>query len=573
MICKKCSAQVEDDALFCQVCGTRVEKNEEIEENKDAITETEEITEPEEEVQPVGMTETVEEMVGTEPKEEVQPVGMEEPVEATPMDLTETKAQTSRLTRYLTLGVCAILLIVVLVLGTKTVLSILTAPKTYGKEAVSVWTDEGEKITYIYDGQNKIMEICDEKISTVAYNMDNTVIAFLSESALYVVDHMNAPEMIEEDVIGFQMSCDGSTIAYVVEDEQPYGDLYVYSVKSKNSVSIASEVLSTGLALSTDGKQIAYKGDYDKGDSILFFGKVGGKISEVEENASPIAIGKGKLVFANDDSKIYLYDGKNSEKIESSFDSSYIRMNSDHSEMLYIRNGSAYYYKIGAKDSNKLIKDATSVNVVGISNLQSHTTVSDVNYRISTINVSSFKNQLLSTGDAIYLIDSKCEDATQVADDYDSARVNAKTKDILLRDGNRIKMIHNYPKNTQDVKIATVKNLNYITYSEDYKHIYALDDDGELSYIKRRGKNEADVIEIADDVTKMSYCESLKAVVYLEEDELFFAKQKAKSDVKIADDVNRFWISSGKLFYEITDDKDDYELFTVDSKGNPVKLN
>lgn len=69
-------------------------------------------------------------------------------------------------------------------------------------------------------------------VDTLAYNYDNSVVAYLTtDDTLYVIDSELTPVEIENDVLNMEVSYSGSSIAYTVGADYTATTLYVYNVK------------------------------------------------------------------------------------------------------------------------------------------------------------------------------------------------------------------------------------------------------------------------------------------------------------------------------------------------------
>ena len=145
-------------------------------------------------------------------------------------------------------------------------------------------------------------------LDTVEYSGDKAVVAMLLDRSsdgtgrLVFFDGKTVTE-IASDVICFRVSCDGSTIAYLIdskEDDQK-GQLYIYSCENGESSLLASSA-GEHFALSPNGSAVAYMAFDEEADTDSW--QVKKSVGEqppvlLGENMYPVALSDdGVLVYA-----------------------------------------------------------------------------------------------------------------------------------------------------------------------------------------------------------------------------------------------------------------------------------
>lgn len=115
-------------------------------------------------------------------------------------------------------------------------------------------------------------------------NLDCSVMALLSgENSLYIASD-NSSSLVANDIVSFELSLSGSKIAYINEDAA----LILYDFKSNDTIQIADEVEKFGLALSPDGKSVAYV--LEESDKYVLYVYNNGQSTKIGNNLITIGI-------------------------------------------------------------------------------------------------------------------------------------------------------------------------------------------------------------------------------------------------------------------------------------------
>ena len=382
---------------------------------------------------------------------------------------------------------------------------------------------------------------------------------------LYVLNGKKL-QKVAEDVVDYAISVSGKGITYMTRNERDNEyepetyTLNLYTVSSKKSAKISSDVGKTSVELSPDGKSVAYfEGDYDINDEeksytaeytlMLYSGKKSTKITDKEVELAGIS-NKGKYIYAvrvdrQEDAEteytMYCYnkkgEGTKLRKVDGNYD---YALNEKHTQILFYHEGKTYIsnknkepVRVSSKSLYLMTPDSAKSMAVG-----------------STYPVANLFNQIY--------ISSETEVTTSGYTYTYDAYLIKKNPDKNKR------LISNATTIYMD---DTAEYLYYTTRSDDLKCAKISDGDKASSKAK----------EIAQDVDSFVVTSNRKRVYFISDDNLYSVNGKKGGKAKTVysdDDVVDLALSKNDvLFYLVKDKKsDDYGDVYATSNNKKGKL-
>ncbi len=448
---------------------------------------------PEAYAQPVAPT-----PVAPAPEAYAQPVAPTPVAPAAPAAPAEKKPVNKAV--FIIIGAVAAVLVLIIII----VAAVNLGGKSGGAKYTASWNQwfsVEDEVTYLAYGDTVFKETIDGYVSFVIYSMDQSIVVLHNEDEYYMVTNKGKITSLGEDISRVTISADGSTIAYIDEDDA----LVSYKTSNGTTKKIAEDV--TTVVLSPSGKSLAYIVDDD--DDYKMYVYDGKKETQLSKNANPIGLTDDcKYIYYYDYNKDALYVTNlkdDSNKIDSDVDGSYV-FNKDHTEIMFTTD-SGLFVSVKGGDKQKISSKDYMAYYVGL--YANYTYYSSANSGALTYNLSSLKGQYYYQGDAIIKIDNK----------WSADKV--------------------------------INNVYDFSISDDLKTVYYTNDSDTLYFAKLDGKYEA--TKVKADVTSFSCTRDGKAVYFVVDyDALYY--QKGKSDnVKIATDVNRMRVSNDGIVYFIMD--------------------
>ena len=417
-------------------------------------------------------------------------------------------------------------------------------------------------------------------VDTLAYNYDNSVVAYLTtDDTLYVIDSELTPVEIENDVLNMEVSYSGSSIAYTVGADYTATTLYVYNVKKDNSEKIDTDVYAYNYLVSPNGKQVAYLKDYEgNSDNTLYVAVVGKDGKKVDKDGCiPLAIGdNGKSFFYTDNSdssnvKLYWYNGKDAEKISRDVSGSYY-FNNNVSEILFTKSGNTYFYRIGMDEPSKVAGDA----LIGMWNYKYETTAQDYTFGNQSsgvlVNRSKLTEWVFATEDDICYLNKDGKDSAKLcdADGISNITVAQNGKSLIyLKDGKLYK-ITKFGADREETELYEGDvYINGYVAGRDLSNIYVVSDEAELYYCKSKKK----LVKISNDFANrnnMAYNEASKTIFYIEDENLYSAGKSGKKKELVAENVTDVVNYADGILYMVTEDGVNSYYYV--KKGEPVKI-
>ena len=390
----------------------------------------------------------------------------------------------------------------------------------------------------------------------------------LPENTLVVIND-GTPTTLSDEVGAFIMSPDGSTLVYTIPDfDSNYGlsTLYYYDIAGKKTTKISDMVMSDSLAISPNGKTVAYATGEDE-EAMLRDNEFtamlynGGKSSKIDDKIKVFAVsdnGKNMIWSKTDKSGneiTYITFGKNEHRL-SNFMSIYV--NADFSQIIYTTNNRTYLLEAG----KERIQVASAFLYPTLRpNEGSFISQGGITY----LSAKDLKDYLYSSwysGSGIYSLDKNGEG---------SRIISSPDNFALLEDGslyyvkNDRLFLYNAEGKENEAIVRNVGN-NFAVLG---KFVYYISSDDTL-YVKN-GKKDA--TRVSYDVYSLETNLANDTVYFMTKDsprdnygDLYYMSG-GKEKVKIASDVTQ-WIVAGNRVYYLLDDV----LYVVVNNKKPEKL-
>lgn len=371
---------------------------------------------------------------------------------------------------------CVLAAILVLILG------IVCVSLTSGNEYkisgndISRFYADGE--TYIFQNGKPVDKTIDGKVDYSYISKDRKSAAILSQdNTLYYLKGGKLTE-VTEDCRNFAFSKNGSVIAYISE-----GELFLWQGgKSKSICEIESSYSS--LILSPKGDVVVYTDTVD--DKTKLYAYKGGKEIELGKNVSPLLVADGGSVLYTVDyekGKIgYIKNLKGDIETLGRYEE-FCEVSDDYKEIMYYDGSKTLYF-------NPSLKDTIEVGKGSVSILVPRNATSDGN----------FKNFVALADGKIkrFIRKGKEYDNFTIASNYDSIKLSADGKKLLYTNNGKLKIVSTTKEGAEDVTIE--KDIYSFRASTDLKHIYFIDEDGNLMYSngKKSKKIESDLGNSSD---------------------------------------------------------------------------
>ncbi|MDE5680200.1 MAG: zinc-ribbon domain-containing protein [Lachnospiraceae bacterium] len=502
MFCNQCGKPLPEGAMFCPECGAAREKEPE------AVKENTEIRE--EPVQaPAPIQNTVFNPIPAENKEKQKKKGF-------PFKILVPVA--------VVFAVLVAILVIFLTGGRNTNMDTYADRKDY---IDSYWSFEKG----MYEGELPFFR--------GLTNGESSIFVYADDTSLYYMKSDLEPKLIvEEYVATYVVSYTGEYIAYVLADNMMEGDLYLYCVKDGKITQVDTDVFPGYICLSPEGKAIAYLKNYESyTENDLYIGGIGIKNQKVDDDGSmPVAISNNGKVFyyIDDSSKLYIYNGKDSEKVSSSGCSNFW-VNKDVSEILYTKDGKTYYHVPKMEDPVK-IADEELYSVVLPENVISF---QDIRVGATIAGVKSFKGGVLEQSGGLYWFNDKGTDTVKICSTLYNYKLSGDGKSILFIKSGDLYRIKKIGDNMEAELLYDEKYVDYIVASDDLSKIYIVVEE-ELLYLKGKNKTERITNDLSQDdyySYVVAYNEDMKKIFFIENDTLCYAGTNAKSKVKVMEDV------------------------------------
>lgn len=594
MNCPYCSETLADGAKFCSKCGQRLPEPTPVEEpvSEMAPAEVKESYVPE--LDDI-LSEVEEQSAPTEipaesteaPADAVSQEAAAEP-EATPVKKKEKKRFPAK--KILIAAACVLAAaIVVLVIA-------LNAGGSGDYIALDQCTGlisakDGD--TYIiYTGDGTAVDLKTENVNNVRYSLDGTVAAILMENdgengGKLAVLRKGGLTTVVKDAYAYDISADGSTIAYVRDVEDQSGKLYLYNVAKGESTEVTGDALvfdsfSTSFALSPDGKSIAWCGDLDEDDeSFRGYISVKGKAAEeLGKNCLPVALSDGakyiyylKADIEDSEMTAYVRHKDSEEKLCTVSESAgwEVWFNADFTEALYLDDEYRTYITVKGGAKQKISGDELYHVLLPQEAVTRYTSMSVAEKYV--VPYTTFAEKFLSLDGEIHFLD-KDLDTERIVSDYYSYRVGGDCTSLLVvDDDDELLYVKNAAKSCDEEEVCEDLEVDIFWADSSLGKIYVLTYDEEL-YAFKLGKAPE---KMADDVYDFAAGDKGSVLILADWSDnkgcgdLYFAKFGGDKE-KVSEDVSDVSAMEDLLLYWLLEDEDYLADLYVGSGKSFAKL-
>jgi hypothetical protein len=314
---------------------------------------------------------------------------------------------------------------------------------------------------------------------------------------------------IAEDVRAFELSDDGTGVAYRMSSETPENgsELYVYNTETKKSVLI-SDIASDAFVCSPDGDTIAYQEYINPGKSTVrcgYYQVIGKEPVEVKQGATPVALSdNGDNIYYFSGSVFTCQSGDYTRVLCSYSDyEDEIIFNRDHTQVLFTHNSDLYFSKNGGTPiifpwGLPLILEREGYEVkYRYSNYYRSAVLKENQIRTYTINKKNLCNLLLQGDENLFYFDENMQKHTL---EQENGRYGHYVGDCLgilylAEDPETGRTIHCYLSNFMDpdcvpliigneyVNQTDIVASGAIFYDNDIGQIFRLDPDGSRTLV------------------------------------------------------------------------------------------
>ena len=466
----------------------------------------------------------------------------------------------------------AALLVILLIVGGIIAATMLGGGGSAGKVNATYCSfyDPAEDITYLFY-KDKAFKSWFEGYANISERSADQKVALITDSDenLYYATSAMKMGSVCDKVKDFTLSADGSTVAYLDEDNT----LYTYNIKSGRTSTIAYDV-STTPVISPSGKALLFNIE-DDGDEMLYAYN-GRKDYKLTRDVMPVAISDDmKLIYYADPAKAALYiTDKNGNSNKISADLSYysFAFNKDLSQVMFVtENG--LYASVRGGDKCKISSNTDGmpyplacygpqedIFFYGISNENSYTYGTAMIYPESTFIGQFFYSYL---DKEVFKIGRDWSYEKTVGDVQD-IRVDRKTSILYYTNSDdtlyRVRLAGNI------ISDKIKEDINEFEISGSGSDVYYIDEDYALYYQKGNGKPR----KIADDVDdiSMTYDDYLLYVTDYSDHsgELYYCKGAKKK--KLNDECGYMRPLKGATFFgcNYNSKNDTYDIY-VTGKG------
>lgn len=430
----------------------------------------------------------------------------------------------------------------------------------YDMETFEIPLENAEEYTYI-----SVTNVNASSAVVYAWGYDEENGSF---GCAYLADGVNSYQKLSDTTYyNCVLAAKNSAVA-LIDDEYT---LILYNDGKRTK--IADDV--SNVKLSPDGKTLVYttRAEEDEDSDVVLY--IEGTSRRIAENMTVYSVSdKGKYIYAVDTEKqgLYVFNEKGeSEKIQN--DVTVKAVNADSTEILF-SSGEKLYVSVKGGEKQKLfsLEQPYGYKMVGTYK-SNHLSASYITY----YDMKNFNHFYLNTGNSIlYYVDEKYE-TTKIASSVDSAYTTENEKTVYYEKNGSI---YAYSLSTQEAE-KVIKDMGEETdfiVSADGKEIYYINEDGELCCYD--GEEIVVVEEDGDEVEGMGITRD-GTLIYLFDmtsyentsysvGDLYYW-QKGGRAKQLASDVCGIMVCNNRFLYA-TYDGDTLEYFISNSGVDDFKL-
>ena len=411
--------------------------------------------------------------------------------------------------------------VVVVIVAAVVVISMLGGSSSYQvKDSILMTEDNGEVIII---ANNNAKTTIDGELWYYQNSMDGSKAAVVVDydsrtgGTLWFVTASDTTK-VADDVYAFMLSDTGNGIAYFTDydNRDQTAFLYLYDTSGKSSALATEDAFYNGysqmpgVAISPNGKTIAYVADYDsRYDEFTSYIKIDGKAAEkLGDETFAVAISDGGshqyYVSFNRDGNpsLNVRSGRNENRLASDMYRLELMFNKDYSEVIFEYDSRSYISKNGSERDRI---SGSPINTIilprGTQQGYSYNSFFNISTSISVYGMRNLSDFVARTGNGISYYDRALEaNSISGTSSYTRAEISSDGKTLYyINDSGRLSSID--PTNPSAVRSEIDRGVVSFASSTDGKSIYYVNTEYELFYASGGGTPK----RISDDV----YADSL----------------------------------------------------------------
>lgn len=443
---------------------------------------------------------------------------------------------------------------VILVLAIVLALPSGSGMPTYSGRLYPIYSNDDEA-TYFANGTKLLEDTFDGDYTYSRSSMDYAVTVYLADDGVLWAATAKGLVELGDEAETFQLSADGSTVAYIDEDQ----NLFLGSTKTGECEEIAEDVVS--VVLSPNGKTVVYM-TYEKDEPVTWLHNAKEPV-ELGESLYPLAVSDGAkyLYCVNEKNALVLVDKKgDTEKLCADVDDGNdFLFNKDLSQVIFCAKDK-WYICVRGGEKEKISIDATYLSMLTPRWTQSTNTGYAAIYNVKSLTGRFY----YGSGEIVYL--EKDLETTSVADEVNTITISDDGKRVyFLSKNNRLKYV---TASDPDEEVDVAKHVYDYEVLSDGKTVCYYDEDSILYVLK--GKK---TVEIEEEVFSLYRTHDDKVLFLAERDQsgngtLYLIK--GDKAVEISEDVNTVALRPNVTYYWEQTDEGEYDIYAA--KGTNFEL-
>lgn len=457
--------------------------------------------------------------------------------------------------------------------------------------AIQEETPPTENSPYIYYERHLMTVATDGKISVYAddkvcaetsngknitheqHSLDGTVMAFTTdENELYVTDGEKLTK-VADAVYQFQfhLSVSGDGLVYITEDSNRNCQLRYYDVVNGRDTLVTEGKYSYSVAISPDGKALAYIDKVDDGFALMLFdGKQSRKLAGGETSLLGLS-DSGEYIYTIcetvDNYSLYCYGNNgNCCKIGEIDEHTTLQYNADHTQIMFNHDGRTYISECGQK-ARKVSNDVLELVVPPKCGTY-------LEYHYTTCPVTDLFGHVYTTDDnEVWLIERDADNSVKLLSKATNIKFDTSGAYLYyIYDGEELRYIKisDGDRAVENCKVIADDVSNFVVTS-DRSLVYYIEDDTLYSV---DGENGGEPTEIFEGVNPGYLAISSEDVVCFISEGDTYVYMDGKMPSRVRRDTVALGSSPNGFVYAITDDGSYYlpvqEKFAQDQRDYEI---
>jgi len=427
---------------------------------------------------------------------------------------------------------------------------------------------ENDEVLVLWNDKAIETDIEADALVSSTTNLQGTMLVGLTDDGTLFLARKRHVNVVAENVIDFRLSDEGTGIAYVTKDDNDC-KLYLYSVSNKKNT-VADEDYSMmlgGMALSPDGKMLAYFDQTEDGTALMCFsGKKSIRITDEKVTLVGLSNG-GKYIYVtglDDEHQMTLYVCNRKgdmEKIHTCGNSVFY-FNADHTQILFYDNEKSHISTKGKEAKNicsGMVSPLTAPGTLGtISKMEAITiTVTDLYDKIYIT--------LDKDGNNLWNIQKNANKSTKLATNGSGWKMSSEANYIYyLNQRSELCMLKiSHGAKASDKAKVLAENVQRFVVTSNRKRVYFISNGGLYSC---NGQNGDDKTTIASHSVSDLLVLNDKNVVYYIMDGDGYACNNGEKGTKVISDALFFRSYPNGVVYGFDED-----AVYISSSGKKMK--